>query len=112
MIKINYLNILKTKYAKFNDRATRSEYWYFILVNTILSIIFSIIGVIINSDIFGNIFSLIIIIPTIAVGVRRMHDVGKSGWFLIIPIYNFILTVTDSEKKDNKYGEYNEFSII
>jgi len=36
--------------------------------------------------------------------VRRMHDVGKSGWFILIPIYNFILAVTNGEEKDNEYG--------
>jgi len=41
----------------------------------------------------------------IAVGVRRMHDVGKSGWFVLIPIYNFILAVTEGEKGDNQYGD-------
>jgi len=45
----------------------------------------------------GNLISLATLIPTIAVAVRRMHDVGKSGWFVLVPIYNFILTVTPSK---------------
>jgi uncharacterized membrane protein YhaH (DUF805 family) len=47
---------------------------------------------------------LAIFIPSIAVGVRRMHDVGKSGWFLLIPIYNLILACTDGVQGDNEYG--------
>jgi uncharacterized membrane protein YhaH (DUF805 family) len=47
---------------------------------------------------------LAVLIPSIAVGVRRMHDVGKSGWFLLIPIYNLILALSEGEKGDNKYG--------
>lgn len=45
-----------------------------------------------------------IFLPSLAVGVRRMHDVGKSGWYLLIPIYNFILTLTKSVETGNKYG--------
>jgi uncharacterized membrane protein YhaH (DUF805 family) len=44
------------------------------------------------------------IIPSIAVGVRRMHDVGKSGWFLLVPIYSLILALTEGEATDNAYG--------
>jgi len=54
--------------------------------------------------IISTIYSLAILIPAIAVGVRRMHDVGKSGWFLLIPIYNLILACTDDVKGDNEYG--------
>ena len=46
-----------------------------------------------------------VLIPSLAVGVRRMHDVGKSGWYLLIPIYSFILAVTEGEKGANQYGE-------
>lgn len=45
-----------------------------------------------------------ILIPSIAVGVRRMHDVGKSGWILLIPIYNLILSLTEGTKGENEYG--------
>jgi uncharacterized membrane protein YhaH (DUF805 family) len=50
------------------------------------------------------IYDLAILIPGIAVGVRRMHDVGKSGWFIIIPLYNLILACTASERGENEYG--------
>jgi len=52
----------------------------------------------------GTIVTLPLIIPSIAVGVRRMHDVGKSGWFILIPIYNLILAATEGDKGDNQYG--------
>lgn len=51
-----------------------------------------------------TIYSLGVLIPAIAVGVRRMHDVGKSGWFLLIPIYNLVLAVTEGEVGENQYG--------
>ena len=46
-----------------------------------------------------------LLIPAIAVSVRRMHDVGKSGWFMLIPIYNFILTVSEGDSGPNEYGD-------
>ena len=49
-------------------------------------------------------YSLAALIPSIAVGVRRMHAVGKSGWVLLTPSYNFVLAVTDSEQAENEYG--------
>jgi len=57
-----------------------------------------------NTSILTNIYHLAVIIPSIAVSVRRMHDVNKSGLYLLIPIYNLILAITDGTKGDNKYG--------
>lgn len=91
-------------YATFTGRARRSEYWYFALFNMIVSFVISFIGGITDFIFLGNIYSIAVLIPSLAVGVRRMHDVGKSGWFLLIPFYNFVLSVTDGEKGDNKYG--------
>ena len=98
-----YVHVLKN-YATFNGRARRSEYWYFILFNTLISVGLNVIGGIISFGLIGTIYSLAVLIPSIAVGVRRMHDVGKSGWFLLIPIYNLILALTDGEKGENQYG--------
>jgi uncharacterized membrane protein YhaH (DUF805 family) len=98
-----YLKVLQN-YATFNGRARRSEYWYFFLFNVIISVVLTFVGGIMGSTILSNIYSLAVLIPGIAVGVRRMHDVGKSGWFLLIPIYNLILAVTEGEKGDNQYG--------
>ena len=49
-------------------------------------------------------WSLINLLPLIAIGVRRMHDVSKSGWFLLVPIYNIILAATAGKPEDNEYG--------
>lgn len=100
-------------YANFSGRARRKEYWYFVLFNVIISIVLGIIdgvaGLTIGDPekgrgILGTISSLAFLIPSIAVGVRRMHDVGKSGWFILIPIYNLILACTDGEQGENNYG--------
>jgi uncharacterized membrane protein YhaH (DUF805 family) len=81
------------RYAEFSGVSSRSQYWYFILGTSVASII---IGWILG-DFGSNLFTLATIVPTIAVAVRRMHDVGKSGWFILVPIYNFILLVTPTK---------------
>src|SRR5690242_20367232 len=91
-----YVKVLQ-KYAVFEGRASRSEYWYFVLVNFIIALVLGFIGGIFRSRILVNLYDLAVLLPSIAVGVRRMHDVGKSGWFLLIPIYNLILAITESE---------------
>lgn len=104
-----YIKVLK-QYAVFNGRARRKEYWMFFLFNIIIVMILGFIEGITDinptsdDSILASIYQLAILIPSIAVGVRRMHDVGKSGWFLLIPIYNFILAVTDGDKGSNEYG--------
>ena len=101
---MNYFITVLQKYAQFSGRARRSEYWYFALFSTIISIVLTLIGTALNFRLLGNIYSIAVIIPSIAVGVRRMHDVGKSGWFILIPIYNFILACTDGTPGDNEYS--------
>jgi uncharacterized membrane protein YhaH (DUF805 family) len=98
-----YLNVWKN-FANFSGRARRSEYWYFVLFNAIIYIIVTQVGTLIDFYFLGAIYYLVVLIPTLAVGVRRMHDVGKSGWFLLIPIYNLILAVSAGDNGANKYG--------
>ena len=98
-----YVTVLK-KHADFNGRSRRSEYWYFFLVNVIISLILNLIGRGTGLGILSLVYSLIVLVPGIAVAVRRMHDVNKSGWFILIPIYNLILACTEGTKGDNQYG--------
>jgi uncharacterized membrane protein YhaH (DUF805 family) len=81
------------RYADFFGVPTRSQYWYFVLVTNLAAII----GQLSFGDLGGNVISLLTFIPTLAAAVRRMHDCGKSGWFLLVPIYNIILFVTPSK---------------
>ena len=104
-----YLKVMK-QYADFNGRARRKEYWMFLLFNIIFALVAmlvdNLLGMRINEQIpYGYLYllyGLATFIPGIAVGVRRLHDVGKSGWFLLIPIYNLILLLTDTQFGDNK----------
>lgn len=98
-----YLLVLK-KYAIFNGRSRRSEYWYFFLFNIIISIVLNVSGIYLGSSILDTIYSLAVLVPGIAVAVRRMHDVNKSGWYILIPIYNLILACTEGTRGTNEYG--------
>ena len=103
-----YLKVLK-QYADFKGRARRKEYWMFVLINSIISFALTYImqGSIVSqeSSWLEILYSLAVLIPSLSVGVRRMHDVGKSGWYLLIPFYNLILACTDSENAPNKWGD-------
>ena len=101
-----YLEVLK-KYADFNGRARRSEYWYFALFSSLISFIISFaLGALSPKLIMiSYVYSLAVLVPSIAVAVRRMHDVNKSGWFILIPIYNLILVCTNGTSGPNEYGD-------
>lgn len=108
-----FLKVVKEHYADFNGRARRQEYWMFVLFFVgavialeIVAIILGFISSILSMIIFAilGLAVLALMIPSLAVGVRRMHDVGKSGWFILIPIYSLILAITEGEKGDNQYG--------
>ena len=106
-----YIKVVRDNYANFKGRASRQEYWMFVLFNFIFLIALSFIEVFLfglYSSILSDLYVLALLVPSIAVGIRRMHDTGKSGWFLLIPIYNFILAVTQGESNSNKYGEFPE----
>tara|TARA_B100000795_G_scaffold232130_1_gene190279 strand:- start:102 stop:551 length:450 start_codon:yes stop_codon:yes gene_type:complete len=79
------------KYFVFDGRASKSEFWYFLLFHVGVSFVTSFIHPAVNA-----IFILGTLIPMISVGCRRLHDINKSGWWQLIPIYNLILWVGDS----------------
>lgn len=100
-----------TQYVGFNGRARRSEYWYFFLFNFIVALVLSVIGQAIGSNILSTLWSLAVLLPGIAVGIRRLHDINKSGWWLLIslvPIVGTILVIVwcckDSDPGENQYG--------
>jgi len=98
-----YLKVLQN-YANFNGRARRKEYWMFFLFNILISIILNLIDANAGNEVLGTVYSLAMLVPGIAVAVRRMHDVGKSGWYVLIPIYNLILACTEGTAGENEYG--------
>ena len=106
-----YLEVLK-KYAVFNGRARRTEYWMFALFNLIIAFVLGIVEVIFGSPgVIGTLYTLAVIIPSIAVSVRRLHDTERSGaWLLIafVPLIGTIVLlvfmVQDSKPDQNQYG--------
>jgi len=112
-----FLRVFK-KYATFSGRAQRAEYWYFILFYLLLSIGFAIIDSITGTldpetgiGLLSGLFSLAAFIPSVAVGVRRLHDTGRSGWWWLIgfipligTIVLIIFFVQDSVPHENAYG--------
>lgn len=92
-------------YSEFSGRARRSEYWYFMLFNLIISFVMGIIDALFGmGGWLSNIYSIAVLLPGIAVSIRRMHDINKSGWYIMIPLYNLILCCTEGGKGANQYG--------
>lgn len=111
-----YIDVLK-KYAVFTGRARRMEYWMFVLFNVIISIVLNVVdvaaGLTLESGqgILSTIYSLAVLLPGLAVGARRLHDTGRSGWWLLIglipcigAIVLLVFFVQDSEPGTNQYG--------
>ncbi len=105
-----YLEVLK-KYAVFDGRARRKEYWFFVLFNILISIVAAIIDAGTGLGFLGLVYSLAVLIPAIAVSVRRLHDTDRSGWWLLIvlvPIVGAIVLlvfmVQDSQPGPNHFG--------
>ena len=92
------IKVCFSKYFVVAGRASRSEYWWFYLVYLLFYVAFSAT----ESNIFliGVIATLI---PLLTAGIRRMHDVDKSGWFLLIPFYNLVLAVTEGTPGPNRF---------
>lgn len=114
-----FMDCVKTcfnKYAHFRGRARRPELWYFVLFNFLVSIGLNIVDGMIfgfGSDVslFGGLYSLAVLVPSLAVGARRLHDIGRSGWWLLvalIPLIGWIILIiwyaSRGDDQDNEYG--------
>ena len=101
------LRCVRDKYADFNGRAGRSEFWWFALACVLVGLVFSML----HLDIIGMLVNLALLIPSLAVGTRRLHDIGKSGWFQLIwliPFIGWILLVywlAQPSTGPNEYGQ-------
>jgi uncharacterized membrane protein YhaH (DUF805 family) len=113
-----YLDVLDNKYATFSGRASRSEFWYFILVDLIISLILIVIDIYIGTyyksiewGLLSGIYSLAVLSPRIAVQVRRLHDTTRSGFWILLSLIPFVGIIVlllvyaeDSYPGENKYG--------
>jgi len=112
-----YLKVLKN-YAVFSGRAQRAEYWYFVLFNLIIGFVLGAVDGMLGGfnahtglGALSGLYALAVLIPAIAVAVRRLHDTGRSGWFLLLvflPIIGglilLVFMVLDTTSGDNEYG--------
>lgn len=108
-----YLDVLR-KYAEFNGRARRMEYWMFALINFGISILLSVVVGFVSetlASVVSVVYALGVLIPSIAVGIRRLHDTGRTGWWILIglvPVVGWIVLiifmVLDSDAGTNQYG--------
>lgn len=112
-----YLGVMK-KYALFSGRARRKEYWMFCLFNLLFGIaamvLDNVLGIAMGGVGYGAIYCLYMLgtlIPCLAVSFRRLHDTGRSGWFLLLAlipligsIWLIVLLCSDGEAAENKYG--------
>jgi uncharacterized membrane protein YhaH (DUF805 family) len=104
--------VVTERYAKFDGRANRAEFWWFTLFNFIVNTILNVLGQ--ASDLFwviGVLYSLALLVPSIGVGIRRLHDINRSGWWLLIglvPCVGFIVLIvffaTEGTRGPNQYG--------
>ena len=112
-----YLEALK-KYAVFSGRSRRTEFWYFVLFNIIVTIVLSLIDTLLGTfnilrgvGLLSGIYGLAVLIPTLAVIVRRLHDVDRSGWWILIglipligAIVLLVFELTPGTPGSNRYG--------
>jgi uncharacterized membrane protein YhaH (DUF805 family) len=108
----NWKLVVLERYAKFDGRAGRAEFWWFVLANLLVYIVLAILMEI--SGIFGIVYvlyALAMILPSIGVAIRRLHDTDKSGWLLLlglIPFLGFIILlvfyIQQGTSGPNKYG--------
>ena len=121
-----YIRVLK-KYAVFSGRARRKEYWMYALFNFIFGLVATLLDVLIfgfgmilwGFGVLSFVYALAVFVPGLAVSVRRLHDIGKSGWYLLInlipiagPIWFLVLVCLDSQPGDNAYGPNPKEEII
>jgi len=115
-----YIKVVRDNYANFEGRARREEYWMFVLINTIISFVLGFVDGIISGPegwVLGVVYTLAVMIPSIAVSVRRFHDINKSGWwvlglslFVVVGwIWGFVLACQDSDIGDNSYGSSDKY---
>ena len=105
-----YLKVMR-EYFNVNGRARRTEYWMYLLVYVGIVIVAGVLDALLNSQLISGLVALAHLIPTITVGVRRLHDIGRSGWWLLvalIPLIGWLIAlywaVKEGDAHDNAYG--------
>ena len=104
-----YFRVLK-KYAVFQGRAHRKEFWMFLLFYWITAFLLGFIEESLGlwpdteASVLADIYSLAVALPALGVSVRRMHDTDRSGWWCIVPFVNLYFSCLDGTSGDNRFG--------
>jgi len=107
-----YLSVLQ-KYAVFSGRARRKEYWMFFLFNLLVSMLLGFVTGFVGEflglglTLSGGasvVYGLAVLLPSFAVAVRRMHDLGRSGWWAAVPVANLVFLCSSGQPGENEYG--------
>ena len=99
----HYFTVLR-RYANVEGRASRAEYWNFILFSYLTSVVIAFIEIKLHTGFLSLTYLVAIMLPSLAVGMRRMHDLGKYGCYALIPVYSLILACLPGNKGPNIYG--------
>lgn len=110
-----FLDVIKNQYNDYKGRANRSQYWYFVLFCVLISIPLAIVDVVIGVRLFSTIFSIAVLCPSVCLGIRRLHDLGMSGWFYLLclvpvvgPIALLVMFCLKGKNEKNKFGEVSK----
>ena len=111
-----YLDVLK-KYATFSGRARRKEFWMFTLISVVISIALTVLDMaVLQTGVIAAVYALAVLLPTLAVCVRRLHDTGRSGWMLLLwliplvgPIVLIVFFASAGEQGQNAHGANPKF---
>jgi len=106
-----FLKVVRDNYANFDGRARRQEFWMYILIYIVISIIVTAVARMIHFPMLSNILGLALLVPSLAVGSRRLHDIGKSGWMQLVGlipiagiIWLIVLWAKEGDQGDNSFG--------
>ncbi|MFA7496330.1 MAG: DUF805 domain-containing protein [Acidithiobacillus sp.] len=120
-----YINVIQNNYFQFHGRMARSEFWWFVLMNFLIALALSLIIIILmmflpssTQDIglaFIAVYSLALMLPSLGAQVRRLHDIGISGWWLLINLVPYIggialliMLILPAKPSGEKYGNYRD----
>lgn len=122
----NFKHSVVGNFVNFSGRASRSEYWRFTAVTVVIGFVFSVLRFIFGNTFLGSLFNLLsfaytcaVFLPSLGIAVRRLHDINKSGWFLLLPfipiiglVYIIYLLAKPGDVGDNQYGSPVSYETI
>jgi uncharacterized membrane protein YhaH (DUF805 family) len=115
---MEYITAALSQYADFNGRTKRRNYWMFFLFYTVFYILVTIVDTFLTGGVLTSIYVLVFLIPTLSIAARRLHDIGRTGWWQLIgliPIVGWIVVIVflaQPSQGDNIYGAAPEVDLL